>query len=53
MHALLIFLSTLGGIAVLGISGFVMGPIIAALFLASWKLFLEFHQEKQEEKAES
>ncbi|MDI6742395.1 MAG: AI-2E family transporter [Smithella sp.] len=53
MHALLIFLSTLGGIAVLGISGFVMGPIIAALFMASWKLFLEFHQEKQEEKAES
>lgn len=53
MHALLIFLSTLGGIAVLGISGFVMGPIIAALFLASWKLFLEFHQEKLEEKAES
>lgn len=53
MHALLIFLSTLGGIAVLGISGFVMGPIIAALFLASWKLFLEFHQEKQEEKAET
>ncbi len=53
MHALLIFLSTLGGIAVLGISGFVMGPIIAALFLASWKLFLEFHQEKQEEKTEN
>jgi predicted PurR-regulated permease PerM len=53
MHALLIFFSTLGGIAVLGISGFVMGPIIAALFMASWKLFLEFHQEKQEEKAES
>jgi predicted PurR-regulated permease PerM len=53
MHALLIFLSTLGGIAVLGISGFVMGPIIAALLLASWKLFLEFHQEKQEEIAGS
>lgn len=51
MHALLIFLSTLGGLAVLGISGFVLGPIIAALFLASWRLFLEFHQEKQEEKA--
>ncbi|OQC54361.1 MAG: putative inner membrane protein [Deltaproteobacteria bacterium ADurb.Bin022] len=53
MHALLIFLSTLGGLAVLGLSGFVMGPIIAALFLASWKLFLEFYQEKQEEKIES
>ncbi len=49
MHALLIFLSTLGGLAVLGLSGFVMGPIIAALFLASWKLFLEFHQERRSE----
>lgn len=53
MHAILIFLSTLGGLAVLGLSGFVLGPIIAALFLASWKIFLEFHQEKQEEKAEN
>ncbi len=53
MHALLIFLSTLGGIAVIGLSGFVLGPIIAALFLASWNLFLEFHQEKQEGKIEN
>jgi len=53
MHALLIFLSTLGGIAVIGLSGFVLGPIIAALFLASWKLFLEFHQEKQEGETEN
>jgi len=48
MHALLIFLSTLGGIAAFGASGFVLGPIIAALFLAGWKLFMEFYQETKE-----
>ena len=31
MHPLLVFLSTLGGIAVFGISGFIIGPIITAL----------------------
>jgi predicted PurR-regulated permease PerM len=34
----LILISTLGGIAVLGISGFVVGPLIAALFVAAWDL---------------
>lgn len=34
----LVLLSTLGGIALFGISGFVIGPVIAALFLAVWKL---------------
>ncbi|MFO7568800.1 MAG: AI-2E family transporter [Smithellaceae bacterium] len=47
MHALLIFLSTLGGIALFGVSGFVLGPVIASLFLASWKLFLELHQQEE------
>lgn len=45
MHSLLIFLSTLGGIAALGFSGFILGPVIAALFLAIWKLFPEIYQE--------
>jgi predicted PurR-regulated permease PerM len=34
MHPLLIFLSTLGGIALFGISGFVIGPILASLLLS-------------------
>jgi predicted PurR-regulated permease PerM len=46
MHSLLIFLSTLGGLAAFGFSGFVLGPVIAALFLAIWKLFPEIYQEK-------
>jgi predicted PurR-regulated permease PerM len=45
MHPLLIFLSILGGIAVFGFSGFVLGPVIASFFLASWKLLLELSQE--------
>jgi len=35
----LVLLSTLGGIAVFGITGFVLGPILAALFLALWQMF--------------
>ncbi len=53
MHALLIFLSTLGGIVVFGFSGFVLGPVIASFFLASWKLFLElYRQERLPEREE-
>jgi predicted PurR-regulated permease PerM len=32
-------MSTLGGIAVFGLNGFVIGPVIAAMFVASWDLF--------------
>lgn len=46
MHSLLIFLSTLGGIAAFGFSGFVLGPVVAAFFLASWKMFLEISSEE-------
>ena len=35
----LVLLSTIGGISVFGINGFVMGPAIAALFVAAWALF--------------
>ncbi len=33
MHDLLIFFSTLGGISLFGVMGFIIGPIIAALFI--------------------
>ena len=35
----LVLLSTLGGLTVFGASGFVIGPVIAALFLALWVMF--------------
>ncbi len=34
MHPLLVLFSTLGGIILFGISGFIIGPVIAALFTA-------------------
>lgn len=37
----LILVSTLGGLTSFGISGFVIGPIIAAMFLAIWTMFGE------------
>jgi predicted PurR-regulated permease PerM len=43
-----VLLSTLGGMALFGINGFVIGPVIAALFIAAWDLFAsadEFHPD--------
>jgi predicted PurR-regulated permease PerM len=34
-----ILISTLGGMVLFGLNGFVIGPVIAALFIASWDLF--------------
>lgn len=35
-----VLISTLGGMALFGLNGFVIGPLIAALFLACWDLFV-------------
>lgn len=35
----LILISTVGGISLVGINGFVIGPLIAAMFVAVWSLF--------------
>lgn len=35
----LVLLSTLGGLGMFGITGFVLGPIVAALFLTGWQMF--------------
>ena len=39
MHELLILLSTLGGIVLFGVVGFIIGPIVAALFVTVWDLY--------------
>jgi predicted PurR-regulated permease PerM len=41
MHDLLILFSTLGGIALFGPIGFLVGPILAALFVTTWEIFGE------------
>lgn len=39
MHDLMVLLSTFGGLAMFGLVGFIVGPIVAALFLTVWDLF--------------
>lgn len=41
----IVLLSTFGGLAVFGISGVVVGPLIAALFLVVWSMFSEEYAE--------
>jgi predicted PurR-regulated permease PerM len=36
----LVMISTLGGMAVFGLNGFILGPAIAAMFIAVWRLHL-------------
>ncbi len=35
----LVMISTLGGLGVFGINGFVLGPVVAALFIAVWHIY--------------
>lgn len=39
-----VMITTLGGMAVFGINGFVLGPVIAAMFFAVWHLYLTTRQ---------
>ena len=34
-----VLVSTLGGMALFGLNGFVIGPLIAAMFMAVWEIF--------------
>jgi predicted PurR-regulated permease PerM len=34
-----VLISTVGGMAIFGLNGFVIGPLIAALFIAAWDIF--------------
>lgn len=45
MHELMIFFGTLGGISLFGIIGFIIGPIIAALFVTIWDIYGEVFRE--------
>ena len=48
MHTLLILFSTLGGIALFGIVGFILGPILAAVFLTVTDIYASEYREELE-----
>lgn len=40
----IVLLSTLGGLVLFGVNGFAIGPLVAALFMAFWEIFIrEIH----------
>jgi predicted PurR-regulated permease PerM len=41
----LVLVATLGGIVVFGLNGFVIGPVIAAIFLVSWEMLASVRQQ--------
>jgi predicted PurR-regulated permease PerM len=41
----LVLVTTLGGIVVFGLNGFVIGPVIAAMFLVSWEMLAAARQQ--------
>lgn len=43
-----VLVSTLGGLSLFGVNGFVIGPLIAALFVAVWSLFTDDQMRSQE-----
>lgn len=42
-----VLISTLGGMAVFGLNGFVIGPVIAAMFIAVWDICIEARRVRQ------
>jgi predicted PurR-regulated permease PerM len=42
-----VLISTLGGLEVFGLNGFVIGPAIAAMFMAVWVIFSASRQERR------
>ena len=46
-----VLISTLGGIAIFGLNGFVIGPVVAAMFIATWE-FLASNQSPQKDRTQ-
>jgi predicted PurR-regulated permease PerM len=43
----IVMITTLGGMAVFGINGFVLGPVIAAMFIAIWHIHIKTQEHLQ------
>jgi predicted PurR-regulated permease PerM len=46
MHSLLVFLSVLGGMQAFGFIGILLGPLLVAIFLSFFHLYLEQHRQQ-------
>jgi predicted PurR-regulated permease PerM len=46
MHDLMILFSTLGGLIAFGPVGFIVGPVLAGLFITSWEIFAMAYEDR-------
>ena len=46
MHPLVVFLATLGGIILFNVSGFIIGPIIAALYISTMTIYDHYYKHE-------
>lgn len=46
MHPLVVLLSTLGGLFLFGVSGFIIGPVLAALFIAVIDMYDHYYKDE-------
>lgn len=47
-----VLISTLGGLQLFGFNGIVIGPLLAALFIAVWRIFAEMNKAERERQAQ-
>ena len=48
-----VLVSTIGGMSLFGLNGFVIGPLIAALFMAAWDLYVSPDRDRDEDVHEA
>jgi predicted PurR-regulated permease PerM len=53
MPDFIVLLSTLGGIAIFGLNGLVVGPLIAAMFFAAWDIAAGANSQAQASEKQS
>jgi predicted PurR-regulated permease PerM len=47
MPSYMVLISTLGGLSIFGVNGFVIGPVVAAMFIAAWDIFSELKRDDE------
>jgi predicted PurR-regulated permease PerM len=52
MHDLMVLVSTLGGLILFGLPGFLVGPIVAAFFLSAWAIYEEMFGDELDRNKE-
>ncbi len=53
LHPALVLLGTIGGIAWLGLIGFLVGPLLVSLFLAVWSQFAGYYRDQYLDKRDN